>query len=617
MKQLVKFGILFLVIAFTFFGCEKSNGIFTQQLSNADKELIQSEYAEMNDTISTVLLKDDCTTADFEQIIPAIQKYSSVEKAWVDGSVLFVKFKKGGTVGWIIHSEMIIPPYISELRSSTASEPMKASVSYNTPSNNMACLINQQYGDDSRPYCKEYISNLATFFGRSGYDVTIKNGQDANLNFFETELNKYGVIFCINHGGYDSENDVTWLLTGEEADAIGQLFERLSLWNIDKVNILSVKEERNGEMKIIPYYAISDRLLASEYKQNSFPNSVVYWVACQGMKSPKLGQTLQGKGVGATIGWDETNCLGQATGFLLFETLLGGENIQNAFQDLPAESKKDDCSIASGANLIYYPNSGGNMYLVAPQAASITIYSPVNGQTYENRVINLSGESNGFQRITNGTVEVNGITATLTLTSNTTFSQPIELNSGENHIKVNCYGVSENGEQTNASSELTVTGNFSNLALYTQLRWNTNLTDVDFHLLPPNSSISSLWSNIDCFYANKITSWGAYLDVDDVDGYGPEHITIPNTPVSGKYTLYVHYFSSHGVPTATDAYVSVATYNGNIVPFGPYRLTDSGGNNVGDVWEVCTIDYPSGIITPVEKYYNFSALRSSYHIPTK
>jgi len=91
------------------------------------------------------------------------------------------------------------------------------------------------------------------------------------------------------------------------------------------------------------------------------------------------------------------------------------------------------------------------------------------------------------------------------------------------------------------------------LALYTQLRWNTNLTDVDLHLLPPNSNISSLWSNNDCFYANKHTSWGAYLDVDDINGYGPEHITIPTTPASGKYTLYVHYYSSHGVSSVTDA----------------------------------------------------------------
>jgi uncharacterized protein YfaP (DUF2135 family) len=590
MKKIIKiFSLIALIASIGLVSCEEEGtGSKKNRLSNADKELIVSEYKVLNDNISEILLKDDCTKEDFEEIIPYIHEYSSVKKAWIDGDALFVKFKKGGIISWIIRSEMIIPPYIGELRSTTVSAQYGTSASYNKPSNNMACLINQQYGDDSRQYCKDYISNLSTIFERSGYDVTIKNGQDANLTFFEKELNQYGVIFCINHGGYDSENDVTWLMTGEEAKSLDKLTsDYYTQWVENEIAIKHVKESRGlslGSKILIPYYSISDRLFASKYQPLSFPNSVIYWVACQSMKSPSntLEKTLQNKGVGVTIGWDETNCLGQSTGFLLFQKLLGGENIQNAFQVLPSESKKDDCSIASGANLVFYPNSGGNMYLVSPKTASISIQSPINGQTYADRVITLSGTSNGFQRITNGQVEVNGIATTLTVTGNTTFSQLIELNSGQNYIKVSCDGISDSGEQASASSELTVVGDFPLIPLFTEMRWNTDNTDVDLHLVGPNGE--------DCYYNHMSTSWGGFLDIDNIRGYGPEHITIPELKMTGTYRLFVHYFAERGHGTS-NVWVYVSTTSGE-KQFGPYPL-----KNNKDSWEVCTIEFPSGTIT--------------------
>lgn len=101
-------------------------------------------------------------------------------------------------------------------------------------------------------------------------------------------------------------------------------------------------------------------------------------------------------------------------------------------------------------------------------------------------------------------------------------------------------------------------------ALHIELVWNTpgdrrpgdgEGTDLDLHLLHPNAPD---WNHPtwDCHYANPAPDWGRRgqvaddprLDVDDVDGEGPEHITIDAVEVTadigGPYRLGVHYFSA-------------------------------------------------------------------------
>ena len=87
------------------------------------------------------------------------------------------------------------------------------------------------------------------------------------------------------------------------------------------------------------------------------------------------------------------------------------------------------------------------------------------------------------------------------------------------------------------------------------------------------------------------------MDVDDVDGIGPEQITIPRVTVDGVYSLFVHYYAAHGAgPTA--AFVTVSVRNGQYEKFNNLALSRSASRG-GDVWEVCTITYPAGTITRV------------------
>jgi len=90
------------------------------------------------------------------------------------------------------------------------------------------------------------------------------------------------------------------------------------------------------------------------------------------------------------------------------------------------------------------------------------------------------------------------------------------------------------------------------------LRWDT-LGDVDLHLWTPTGE--------HCYFGNMRVTHGE-LDVDNVDGYGPENITLENAP-PGRYRVAVNYYRGTASPTA-----NVVVTSGSLrVDGGRYRFT--------------------------------------------
>ena len=599
MKKIIYALLIALVVLIFLSGCSSCSNDITDnndELTEEEKQEILQSYEEISITADSILFTEN-PIEGFEQMLSIYESDPTVENAWVTDDALYIEYEKGGIVSWNITPEFIIPPYGEK---DSGNKSYFNSNGKELVDNTNACLINQVYTDESRQYCRDIVDHLSNKFTQSGYDVEIVNGEDADLDFFDSELKNYGAIFNISHGYFD-ETD-TWIMSGQEGTLLGLMTIHLIDWINNRISLSCVEEKRNGEDLIISYYTVSNNFVDKEYNSNDYSNSLIYLVACQSFKSTnQLAQAFHSKGVGVTLGWDETNCIGPSTGKLLFDALLGGADLQTAFDDLPDDAKIDDCSVTPGANLTYYPNNGGTIRLVEPNNAEIIISSPDDGYSYYTRLLTLSGMVLGIQNLEYGTVELNGITTAL-VNYGITFSQPIVINSGENSIKVNCFGVLANGYSAFVSEEITVFGDFPELDLFTELRWNTDYSDVDFHLLPPNSDIYDLWTDYDCYYYNMSTYWGGELDVDDVEGYGPEHITIPTVLINGTYRLFIHYYDDDGVGI-TDAFVNVSVRNGGMLDFGPYQLVNDGGNNAGDVWEVCTIEFPSGTVTPVNQYY--------------
>lgn len=136
-----------------------------------------------------------------------------------------------------------------------------------------------------------------------------------------------------------------------------------------------------------------------------------------------------------------------------------------------------------------------------------------------------------------------------------------------------------------------------------RLSWDTDLTDVDLHLLGPGGR---MWTCAgDCYFSNPNPNWGdandfrddPFLDVDDVDGFGPENINL-EAPAPGTYRVLVHYWADHqgNVPSAT---VEVLNQGNVVGRYGPQRLA-----RVNDVWEVVEIDWPGLALRPLGNVAN-------------
>ncbi len=133
--------------------------------------------------------------------------------------------------------------------------------------------------------------------------------------------------------------------------------------------------------------------------------------------------------------------------------------------------------------------------------------------------------------------------------------------------------MDEDGNPGCNSASVTITANPSE-QLQLQVTWALDGTDLDLHLLHSNATAwgQSPW---DCYWQNSSPEWGdagnsdnPSLDIDDVDGLGPENITFPN-PSDGTYNVGVYYYDDKNLGS-TDAIVR-AFYQGAYIFTSPMR----------------------------------------------
>lgn len=136
------------------------------------------------------------------------------------------------------------------------------------------------------------------------------------------------------------------------------------------------------------------------------------------------------------------------------------------------------------------------------------------------------------------------------------------------------------------------------VGLHFRVSWDTDLTDVDTHIIAPGGQ---MWTcEGDCFFSNPNPNWGdpnrweddAFLDTDDVDGFGPENVNIQE-PIAGTYTVLIHYWDTHGGNTPSTT-VEVMTFNRSLGTYGPVATP-----NVDDVWHVVEVDWPAAVVRPI------------------
>jgi hypothetical protein len=156
--------------------------------------------------------------------------------------------------------------------------------------------------------------------------------------------------------------------------------------------------------------------------------------------------------------------------------------------------------------------------------------------------------------------------------------------------------------------------------LRVEIYWNppenaADTSDVDLHLLHPSAPAWE-YESLDCYYANcdsrfYVLEWDApgtddnpRLDLDDVDGYGPENINIA-IPVAQTYRVGIHYYDND---FWGDSQVYVKIYCGTITvdpvyEAGPRTLRAYGPREpMNDFWKVADVTWNgySCSITPID-----------------
>jgi len=247
----------------------------------------------------------------------------------------------------------------------------------------------------------------------------------------------------------------------------------------------------------------------------------------------------------------------------------------------------------AGETSNFDPTEGNEKECPAP---IVDITSPASGSSDDDCVITLEGTINSETDLTSASVLVTSgpqsnrfDLAWSGSAPDYSFSQEIPLFSGDNLIMVTA--VNQFGS---ASDHIYVECTMVIRDIHVQLYWPLLGSDVDLHLIRPGGTYWSIPD--DCHWRNMNPDWGVpgdptddpELDIDCITSCTLENIVL-SRPVTGTYSVKVHYYSDHDLgPTTASVRVWV---QGVRHDFAAY-LVD------GQVWSVCTIDWPSKVVTP-------------------
>ncbi len=139
--------------------------------------------------------------------------------------------------------------------------------------------------------------------------------------------------------------------------------------------------------------------------------------------------------------------------------------------------------------------------------------------------------------------------------------------------------VAESGS-LRAEDTASFLANFQPAGLRVTLFWDTNGTDVDLWVTDPDGE--------KCYFAHTTTASGLALDVDDVNGYGPENITCL-TPPPGEYLVQVHYYSDHDSDQAIGSNCDIVIRLNENTPDELVAHYTGFLGDTGDLWTVATV----------------------------
>ncbi len=517
-----------------------------------------------------------------------------VTSATVADGDLTVQYAGGGREMWLKDRPLPSRPAdLADLEARTRAITSRGRAGRSSVGTNKAVLINALADDPGWASVLPTFDDMKSILEATGFEVTTLAGPECTPDALR-RLSGDSVIVMLGHGGLckpsqSHANDATYCVqTGAEwawysSYSRDWLKERIVAVNVD----WGAGDAREDTRK--RFVAVTSRFWSDSYADSHFSNGLFMNLACSGASSgaTEYRDVLLNAGVAAYTGWTEGQGVSPWTAWRTLAEMADGQTLGAATALLPESYRTYTGPDGVVADLWIGPDAGKDITLGQSVSThpQVLIKAPVEGETIVDRECTVVGMITPWAADHRATVSVNGQSSALPVDASGEFAQPVGLRAGTNTIRVSAIGASEH------SATVNVTGSFTSDVLYTSMWWNRNSNDVDLHLVPVEGAEGR---TDECYFGNKQPGWGAVLDVDDVDGFGPEHITASSLP-AGKYRLFVHYYATHEQTLATTVNVAVSANGQPSRIFAvPQAMTAAGDN-----WDVCYITYPSGQVEPI------------------
>jgi hypothetical protein len=293
-------------------------------------EQIEALYEEIKPLADAILLSDN---PDWSTLAAQYKNRKEITKIEVQSQGFFIEFANKEKRGWIISQPLLSDKKSNQNRFFSLEQGFSKQVK--NGNNPKIVLINTQFYECGREFNIDSARIMKDFFINRGWDVDMKDGDDANLRFFAENLSHYDAIYVNGHG--IATLDHNWL----------QACGRMDL-PLPNPNIMLIRTSPCPKIiKEDPY--INEDFINDYYVNNSFPNSIIYLTNCQSLKAPnKLAPVLINKGAKVVVGWDESNWCGYDKGgqyvgrLLLRNMLITGGTLNTEFNNIDNNLKNEN-----------------------------------------------------------------------------------------------------------------------------------------------------------------------------------------------------------------------------------------------------------------------------------
>ena len=329
-------------------------------------EDVVERVADVTASVESFYL-ESYSVKDMVAHIDEIKSIEGVADAYSTETCFYVVINGWGAFGYPFktiddNSEKVDSDYLEQISSSV---PVRSGSedSFSANGEYKACIMNAQHQE--RQWTRPVASATLSMFNKCGFEATPVN--DPTLDFFNTEIFNYNLIFIIGHGEYDSSDNSHWLQTVEtfeipknekERDKVFEKYRNIvNQYQNNEVRCYYSDKSRNNTNGIVFDFFVSESYIRNA--SGSFPKdgkAVLFMVPCQTLMgdpakeeedahtwrhqgrliNDSMADAFFKKGAGLYIGYDESSSsLAQFGGMHFFARLLSGYSFDKALNELP------------------------------------------------------------------------------------------------------------------------------------------------------------------------------------------------------------------------------------------------------------------------------------------